>query len=202
MKSYILTAINLAATFSGLLAIAAYLDTRPLINAEHALADAADPIYQRKHQDAIDADIARYTACLAFMDANGKPIPTPAMRDCMLNAMPKVTTWAGSIGFASMSSYWLQTHPDDASIRTAALGTVNGGWEEIRHLMPLFALQDKVTEAHDRSFFMRVRDGTYGHRLAYETYADALEKQEAYILAPELLDKQRQRRVDLIHEKT
>lgn len=114
-------------------------------------------------------------------------------RDCWLKAMNQNKTTMGALAYGSFATMWLAKHPSDADIQAAAVAAIAAGRAELADSKKLYyEPQQRLLDAHDTSFLMRLLEGRAAKPDVMLHYAEKLNKAEFEVLLPSVAAQQRQ----------
>lgn len=114
-------------------------------------------------------------------------------RECWLKAMNQNKTTMGALAYGSFATMWLAQHPSDADMRMAAVAAIAAGRAELADSKKVYyEPQQRLLDAHDTSFLMRLIDGRAAKPDLSLHYAEKLDKAELEVLLPSVAARQRQ----------
>ena len=147
-------------------------------------------------QVAVEADIANYQKCTAmrrFDTESNARVYDSSFRGCIIDNARKVRSIPGSLVFGSDSLMWLQSNPEDKDLLAAALeGLDRGRAAALAAKQWYFDPLEKIANAHDKSFFMRLVHGRMGGADLFRENVIRIDKMEFSLLAPSARARQDQ----------
>lgn len=169
-------------------------DTAPYRAAREELGNvAAKDLAEVEAQTKVD--IGLWQACLELREKSQdgmRAVLTPQWRTCVMEGMPKATTFVGAISFGASAIAWLDENPHDEEVRTAAVSLVDRAREDVLKTKPKYDLMERAAEAHDQSVLLRMRDGRENTGSLYVKLLEKLNDLEYSIMLPAVFHKQEQ----------
>lgn len=133
--------------------------------------------------------------CDSLFPAAGKL--TSAWRDCWVGIGPSLHSVEFTSVYAIRMYDWLDGHRDDVQARQAGLNAIEVGWKAFAARKQHFDARDALSDAHDRSLLLRLRDGSIGGDQMRKALTTMLEWAELGLLAPDVRRLQLERQVKL-----
>lgn len=176
----------------GALLLALMIDLTPLLMSGSKLRDALpkDPAVA-----GLMADLKGIEPCNAMMGENGAY--QAAWRECYLNTVPRAKSVKGAFVDAMKAYWWLKGHPSDDAVRQRAAEQIDAGWAAYKQSEPTYVLMENFERATNRSVTLRLLGQSFAGRSMRTLDGELLDKAEVAVQAPDLFNKQQNRKATL-----